>query len=63
MIFGLCILKLIIPISSSIRIYNLLIILIYGVFGCILYFLYGKFTNLTNTIFGNKVYQIIKSLL
>jgi len=63
MIFGLCILKLIIPISSFIRIYNLLIILIYGGFGCILYFLYGKFTNLTNTIFGNKVYQIIKSLL
>ena len=60
MIFGLCILKLIIPISSSIRIYNLFIIIFYGSFGAFLYFLYGKYTNLISSIFGNKVYQVIK---
>lgn len=60
MIFGLCILKLFIPISSSIRIYNLFIIIFYGSFGALLYFLYGKYTNLISSIFGNKVYQVIK---
>lgn len=60
MIFGLCILKLFIPISSSVRIYNLFIIIIYSSFGSVLYFLYGKYTNLISSIFGNKLSQVIK---
>ena len=60
MIIGLCILKLFIPIYYSIRIYNLLIIVIYGIFGSALYFLYSKYTNLVYSIFGNTVFQVIK---
>lgn len=60
MIFGLCILKLFIPISSSIRIYNLFIIIIYSSFGTFLYFLYGKYTKLISSIFGNNICQVIK---
>lgn len=60
MIIGLCILKLFIPIYYSVRIYNLLIIIIYGIFGSVLYFLYSKYTNLVYSIFGNTVFQVIK---
>ena len=54
MIFALFLIKFIIPISSSIRINNLFIILVYALIGGIIYMFYAYRCGLFKKIFGNK---------
>ena len=62
MIIVLFILKLFIPITSTNRIMNLVIILGYTVIGAIVYFAYGHFSKLTNKVFGRDIFKIINKL-
>ena len=54
MIFALFLIKFIIPISSSIRINNLFIILVYALIGGIIYMFYAYRCGLIKKLFGNK---------
>ena len=62
MMMGLVILKFIIPISSSIRIVNLFIIILYGLIGITIYFLYAYKIKLFKKVFNKSLGNIIKSL-
>ena len=62
MIIVLFILKLFIPITSTNRIMNLVIILVYAVIGAIVYFAYGHFSKLTNKVFGRDIFKILNKL-
>lgn len=62
MIIVLFILKLFIPITSTNRIMNLVIILVYTVIGAIVYFVYGHFSKLTNKVFGRDIFKILNKL-
>lgn len=62
MIFILFICKLFIPITSTNRIIDLVIILIYTVIGAIVYFVYGHFSKLTNKVFGRDIFKILGKL-
>lgn len=62
MIIVLFILKLFIPITSTNRIMNLVIILVYAVIGAIVYFVYGHFSKLTNKVFGRDIFKILNKL-
>ena len=62
MIIVLFILKLFIPITSTNRIMNLVIILGYTVIGAIVYFVYGHFSKLTNKVFGRDIFKILNKL-
>lgn len=63
MLVVLVCLRLLIPISSEIRIVNILLIIIYGVVGAIVYFTYSKYSGLDKFIFGNKnLFTNIKKL-
>lgn len=55
MIIVMCILRLLVPISSSTRIINLFIIIFYTVIGCILYFFISLKNGTMKRIFGNKI--------
>ena len=63
MVFVLFILKLIIPIYSSTRLLNLIIILVYGIVGMAVYFMYGYYTKLTKRVFGKGVFNTIKKMI
>lgn len=63
MILVLFIVKLFIPIYSTTRLMNLLIILIYMIIGIIVYFLYGYYTKLIKRVFGNGIFRTIKRII
>lgn len=62
MVIILFICKLFIPITSTTRIMNLVIILVYTVIGAIVYFVYGHFSKLTNKVFGRDIFKILSRL-
>jgi len=69
-IFGsilMCVILLVfrffIPISSDIRLMNILIILVYAVIGIIIYFVYSHYIKLTDRVFGKNILKTIKKLL
>lgn len=62
MVIVLFICKLFIPITSTTRIMNLVIILGYTVIGAIVYFVYGHFSKLTNKVFGKDIFKILNKL-
>ena len=62
MIIVLFICKLFIPITSTTRIMNLVIILVYTVIGAIVYFTYNHFSKLTNKVFGRDIFKILNKL-
>jgi hypothetical protein len=63
MVLVLFIFKLFIPISSTNRIMNLVIILGYAVIGIIVYFVYGHYSKLTNKVFGKNIFKTIGKLI
>ena len=62
MFIVLFIFKLFIPITSTSRLYNLLIIIVYGIIGSITYFAYSYFSGLLYGIFENKLFKYLKKL-
>ena len=52
-----------IPIYSTTRLMNLLIILVYMIIGIIVYFLYGYYTKLIKRVFGNGIFRTIKRII
>ena len=62
MVIILFICKLFIPITSTNRIMNLVIILIYTVIGAIVYFVFNHFSKLTNRVFGKDIFKILSKL-
>ena len=62
MVFVLFICKLFIPITSTNRIMNIIIILVYSVIGAIVYFVYNHFSKLTNKVFGRDIFKILNKL-
>ena len=62
MVIVLFICKLFIPITSTNRIMNLVIILIYTVIGAIVYFVFNHFSKLTNRVFGKDILKILNKL-
>ena len=62
MVIILFICKLFIPITSTNRIMNLVIILIYTVIGAIVYFVFNHFSKLTNKVFGRDIFKILNKL-
>ena len=60
MIISLLILKLIIPVYSTVRIINLFIIIIYTVIGSLVYLLYLYKTNSIKEIYGYKFQKKFK---
>ena len=63
MILGLSLIKFVIPVYSTTRINNLIIILVYAILGAIIYFLYAYFTGLTKKIFGKDIVLVLKRVL
>lgn len=63
MILVLTLVKFIIPVYSTIRINNLLIIIGYAFMGAIIYFAYAYFTGLTKKIFGKDIVLVLKRVL
>ena len=63
MIFVLFIMKLFIPIYSSTRLLNLVIILVYMIVGMIVYFLYGYYTKLIKRVFGKNILNTMKKII
>ncbi len=63
MILVLTLVKFIIPVYSTIRINNLLIIIGYAFIGAIIYFVYAYFTGLTKKIFGKDIVLVLKRVL
>ncbi len=63
MIIILLILKLIVPISSDIRLLNIPIIILYTIIGASTYFLVAHKLNLIETIFGSKLINKVKNKL
>ena len=62
MVLVLFICKFFIPITSTNRIMNLVIILIYAVIGAIVYFVFNHFSKLTNKVFGRDIFKILNKL-
>ena len=62
MIIVLFIMKFIIPLSSDVRIYNLLIIVIYTIVGGLVYFGLTYKNKVVKNVFGKKVYDYIKKI-
>ena len=63
MLLVLFILKLFIPIYSSSRLMNLLIILVYMIVGMVVYFIYGYYTKLIKRVFGNGIFRTVKKII
>ncbi len=61
MLLGLTILKLIVPISSSVRLLNIPIIAVYTLVGCFLYFFVSYKFNLIEEVFGERLINKITS--
>ena len=62
MVIVLFVCKLFISITSTNRIMNLVIILIYTVIGAIVYFVFNHFSKLTNRVFGKDILKILNKL-
>lgn len=63
MILFLSLIKFIIPIASTIRLNNLIIIIVYALLGAMIYFAYAYFTGLTKKIFGKDIVLVLKRVL
>lgn len=63
MLVILNLISLLVPVSSNVRIINIIIILFYSVIGFIVYLLYAHFSKLSKNIFGNKMLNSIKRIL
>lgn len=63
MLMGLLIIKFIVPISSSVRIVNILIIVLYGIIGAAIYFFYAYKTKLFKKVFNKSLSSIINKLI
>ena len=63
MLVVLSLLKLIVPISSSVRLLNIPIIVFYAVVGVIVYFFVSHKFNLIEEVFGSKIINKITSKL
>ncbi len=63
MVVVLSLIKLIIPIYSTIRLNNLIIILVYALLGAIVYFVYVYFTGLSKKIFGKDIVLVLRRVL
>jgi O-antigen/teichoic acid export membrane protein len=63
MILVLFICKLFIPITSTNRIMNLVIVLVYAVIGAMVYFVYNHFSKLTNKVFGRNIFVTLSKLI
>ena len=57
MIVILYLLKFIVPLYSTNRIFNIFIILFYSLIGIIVYFIYSLKTKTIKNIFGNKLFK------
>ncbi len=62
MILVLNLLKIIIPIVSMNRFINIILILIYALFGALVYFYYAYRTGLTKKIFGDRFFKSIMNI-
>ncbi len=63
MIFCLFLLKFLVPVYLSSRVLNMFIILLYGVVGIIIYFLYGNRSGLIKRVLGKDYFKFLKELL
>ena len=63
MVLVLVVVKAIIPLYSSVRIINLLIIIVYAIIGIVVYFVYAHFTGLINKVFGKGVLRTVKKII
>ena len=55
--------SLIVPVVSSTRVMNLVIVLFYACLGMVVYFLYAHFMHLTERIFGKSFFTTIRKIL
>ena len=55
----LLVIKFIIPISVSSRLFSLLVILIYAIIGIVIYFVYSYKTGLLKDVLGNKINKFL----
>ena len=63
MLISLFLVRFIIPISSSIRVVNIIIILIYAIIGAVVYFVYSKYIGLDKLVFGNgNIFSILRRI-
>ena len=63
MILVLFVLRIFIPESSDTRLLNIVIILVYAIVGMITYFMYSRYTRLSNRIFGKSMLGYIKKII
>ena len=63
MILVLTVIGLIIPTYSSVRIANLFILILYGIIGSIVYFIYIHYSGITTEIFGKDILKNIKKII
>lgn len=63
MILLLSLIKFIIPVYSVVRLSNLLIIVVYGLIGASIYFVYAYCTGLTKKVFGKDIVLVLKKVL
>ena len=63
MIFILYLIHFIIPIYSSVRILNIFVILVYGIFGMLIYFAYSHFVGLGKRIFGKNIRKVFEKFI
>ena len=59
----LIVFRFIIPISSTTRLMNILIILVYTCIGMIVYLVYSHYIKLTDRVFGKNIMKTIKKIL
>ena len=62
MMMGLLIVRFIVPISSSVRLANIFIIILYGLVGSAIYFFYAYKVKLFKKVFNKSLGSMIKSL-
>lgn len=63
MLVVLTVIKLFVPISSNVRIMNIVIVLFYTLIGSLVYLSYSYISKLSKEIFGNKMLNSIKRIL
>ena len=63
MIIILMIVRLVIPISSNVRLMNLLIIVFYAIMGVVTYFISAHLIGLIKNVFDNNMFRSIKKII
>lgn len=63
MILVLTVIGLFVPTYSASRIVNLVLIIFYGIVGAIVYFMYIRYSGITNEIFGKNIINSIKKII